>query len=528
MATTANRDYPLPEAGASVKDEIERLQQATLPMLDEDVQALFDAIGGLSEIGHKHPISDVEGLSAALAAKMPASKTFSIGELSGVVGADDAPDGYVLVKVGEEWVAQAALSALGSHDHVIADVSGLGDALDTLTEAASGAQATADEAKGAAVPIGIVFMQNGPVDPGYLRFGEGGSYDRASYPDLAAWMDANGQTAFGLTPTQIANGEFPDWRDHSPRTAGGPLGPSVGALQLDAMQGHRHAEKWNGILGNFYTSGASGQVRNSAGTPPSVDPPAGYNGIFDPITDGTNGIPRTASETRVKSFGVRWQIKAYGAFVGGGTADLVAIQQDVQTVKNGAVRKDVDQSGSYGVPEKVTILKNTLQAWEQIGGEVKPVNVSAIAWTDLDSFARLRLTGWLRPVTDAQSLFLQVSADGVSYYNASNAYNHQVSNSVGASITAATADYIGFRMGGITIGNAADELTAFTVILDRFNENARTLYSYHGQAVGADGVLTWCSIAGRRSASGVDTALRIFPSSGNIAAGSVILEGVRG
>ncbi|AKR58020.1 Phage tail fiber protein [Devosia sp. H5989] len=528
MATTANRNYPLPEAGSSVKDEIERLQQATLPMLDGDVQALFDAVNGLSEIGHKHPISDVEGLSAALAAKMPASKTFSIGELSGVVGADDAPDGYVLVKVGEEWVAQAALSALGSHDHVIADVSGLGDALDTLTEAASGAQATADEAKGAAVPIGIVFIQNGPVDPGYLRFGEGGSYDRASYPDLAAWMDANGQTAFGLTPTQIANGEFPDWRDHSPRTAGGPLGPSVGALQLDAMQGHRHAEKWNGILGNFYTSGASGQVRNSAGTPPSVDPPAGYNGIFDPITDGTNGIPRTASETRVKSFGVRWQIKAYGAFVGGGTADLVAIQQDVQTVKNGAVRKDVDQSGSYGVPEKVTILKNTLQAWEIVPGGVIAQLVSTVAYLEwagtLGDYYMLRLKGVFVPTVNDTILNCQMGFGGVD--TGAN-YGHQNVSAQSTALNASTVSATSQMPLSASARTTAGSHASIDVSIARFNKP--TVVRVNALSGAYTTLANLSMFTAYHSTPAARDTLRLLASSGNIGAGSsFVLEGMRG
>lgn len=134
MANTANRGYPMPVDTKSVKEEIENLQQNVLPMLDNDVQALFDAIANLAPLVHSHAIADITGLTTALAGKMPASTTFALSDLTDVVGSAEAPDGYVLAKVGAEYVAQAALAALGPHGHTIAQVSGLSAALDAKAD----------------------------------------------------------------------------------------------------------------------------------------------------------------------------------------------------------------------------------------------------------------------------------------------------------------------------------------------------------------------------------------------------------
>lgn len=61
-------------------------------------------------------------------------------------------------------------------------------------------------------------------------------------------------------------------------------GRALGSAQADAFQGHRHS------LG--YTSGGSVPVSGGSQA-------AGNTG--DPITNGTNGTPRTASETRPRN-----------------------------------------------------------------------------------------------------------------------------------------------------------------------------------------------------------------------------------
>jgi phage-related tail fiber protein len=97
--------------------------------------------------------------------------------------------------------------------------------------------------------------------------------------------DGDGSTTFTVPDYR---GEFLRVLDNG---AGIDANRSVGSLQLDAMQGHWHSTSWNSASGGGTTSapGANSQ-KNDAGTP------AG-----SPISDGLNGTPRTAPETRPRN-----------------------------------------------------------------------------------------------------------------------------------------------------------------------------------------------------------------------------------
>jgi microcystin-dependent protein len=89
----------------------------------------------------------------------------------------------------------------------------------------------------------------------------------------------DGSTTFGI----------PDMRSEHPRGWDDSRGVDVarvfGSAQLDAMQGHIHQYSYIANL----TGGASGPNLSGSGNTGSVS---------GPVTDGTNGTPRTASETR--------------------------------------------------------------------------------------------------------------------------------------------------------------------------------------------------------------------------------------
>ncbi len=78
-------------------------------------------------------------------------------------------------------------------------------------------------------------------------------------------------------------------------TEGRILRPSTspGTLQNDASQGHRH--NWTGATGAGGAQVGSGSGFSITATAVTTDP----------ITDGTNGTPRTANETRMKNIGVK-------------------------------------------------------------------------------------------------------------------------------------------------------------------------------------------------------------------------------
>lgn len=95
----------------------------------------------------------------------------------------------------------------------------------------------------------------------------------------------------GTNSTPDLRGYFVRARDPGNATGRDPDGDrTIGNTQTDAFQGHRHNYSPNG----WKLSEAGGIQEN---------PGAGLNQhgtltILDPITDGTNGTPRTANETR--------------------------------------------------------------------------------------------------------------------------------------------------------------------------------------------------------------------------------------
>ncbi|MBA8877875.1 hypothetical protein [Phyllobacterium myrsinacearum] len=130
---TDNRHYPIVDENAnpseSVTEAIMKSRYATL-MIDRDIAQVLEGLNGKAPAEHHHQIPDIEGLSLALENKMPSDRVFKLDDLSDVDGANDAQTGYVLVKTPSGlWVAQAASSALGSHQHAITDIQGLSQAL---------------------------------------------------------------------------------------------------------------------------------------------------------------------------------------------------------------------------------------------------------------------------------------------------------------------------------------------------------------------------------------------------------------
>ncbi len=132
MANTAHRNYPLPDEARFISEEFPIMQQQTLPMIDADIHELFAGVAARALLLHAHEIGDVTGLQGALDAKMPANATFSLSDLTDVAGVNEAPDGYVMVKVSGVWLAQAALAALGEHAHSIDQVNGLATVLGAI------------------------------------------------------------------------------------------------------------------------------------------------------------------------------------------------------------------------------------------------------------------------------------------------------------------------------------------------------------------------------------------------------------
>lgn len=134
MPTTPNIDLPLPDVSQTVAEEFYILRDQTLPKLDTEIQETKELAASKAAEVHGHTILQIEGLVAALEGKMPAGTQFSLAGLTDVVGADVAPDGYVLVKQDDFWYAVSFSAAVGE-GIAISQVIGLGAAFEDVTEA---------------------------------------------------------------------------------------------------------------------------------------------------------------------------------------------------------------------------------------------------------------------------------------------------------------------------------------------------------------------------------------------------------
>jgi len=175
----------------------------------------------------------------------------------------------------------------------------------------------------------------------------------------------------------------------------------------------------------------------------------------------------------------------------------------------------------------------TTPVWEKIA-VVTPSNVASQNFTDLGAFRQLRCSGWLRPVTDGVTLILRTSkTNGASYDLGAADYNFIAIYASVGSVAAATATGTGINLNsGQNVGNALNYGIRTTIELAEFNQASPTKALIRSGFVSSSGVIAQSSIEGSQwaaAAIGVTNAFQILLSTaGNIAAGHLVLEGVRG
>ena len=137
----------------------------------------------------------------------------------------------------------------------------------------------------ASIPTGMVMPFVGSTAPTDWLECDGSSIP-SQYTDLIALVGAN---------VPDFRGEFIRGWDNG---RGVDTGRSLGSTQDDAFQGHRHTSLT--VIAQTANAGAvaagpSLQFRNDS--------------VRDPKTDGTNGTPRTSSETRPRNVALMYCIK---------------------------------------------------------------------------------------------------------------------------------------------------------------------------------------------------------------------------
>lgn len=147
------------------------------------------------------------------------------------------------------------------------------------------------------VPTGAVsYFSSSSAPTGWLK-SNGAAISRTTYSALFAAIGTTFGAGDGSTTFNVPDlrGEFMrGWDDGR----GVDSGRGFGTAQADAFQGHRHR-----IL--LYPGSAVVGPKSGDNTPQyQVD-----DGVLDPITDGVNGTPRTAAETRPRNIALLACIK---------------------------------------------------------------------------------------------------------------------------------------------------------------------------------------------------------------------------
>lgn len=133
---------------------------------------------------------------------------------------------------------------------------------------------------------GEIKMFGGNTPPNGTLLCDGAAVSRTIYADLFAaigvtWGSGDGINTFNL----------PDLRNFF--TRGASSSRAVGSSQTDAFQGHRMLGTSQFLVAA--TGANNANFRSGGDGMPVIN---GSDATYDPVTDGTNGTPRTASETR--------------------------------------------------------------------------------------------------------------------------------------------------------------------------------------------------------------------------------------
>src|SRR5690606_28961077 len=150
--------------------------------------------------------------------------------------------------------------------------------------------------------VGEFFWYFGEDPPPYALVCDGSAISRTTYADLWAFAQESGNLAdseLDKEAGQFGPGDgsttftLPDLVSGSEFIRSIAMGRDIGSHQMDAFQGHWH-------IANARTTLAGGQTLQAVASA-SAATTTHNDAVVDPRTDGVNGTPRTASETRPRN-----------------------------------------------------------------------------------------------------------------------------------------------------------------------------------------------------------------------------------
>jgi len=184
----------------------------------------------------------------------------------------------------------------------------------------------ADDSGGDTIPLGTVIPYAGTTAPSAdWKIADGSAISRTTYSGYYAiagtsFGSGDGSSTFNLPDLRglfirfhdDGAGNDPDAASRTANNSGGATGDNVGSEQADAFQAWQSGLTASGV--DYYGYGV-GEKYNSASTTTNkasivyATGTQGTAGMITAFNDGTNGDPRTSSETRPKNLGFTPLIK---------------------------------------------------------------------------------------------------------------------------------------------------------------------------------------------------------------------------
>lgn len=152
-------------------------------------------------------------------------------------------------------------------------------------------------------PVGTIIMFAGSSAPSNYLACNGSAVSRSTYSALFAVISTTYGSGDGSTTFNVPNyqGVVPKGTGSQTINTRSKTGPDLGVIEEDQTQGHYHNIIFNnGAVGGVATM-LSGNASASAYESNVV--------VKAPVTDGTNGTPRTGATTRENSIGTNFYIR---------------------------------------------------------------------------------------------------------------------------------------------------------------------------------------------------------------------------